>query len=214
MKSSSVLELIRLYETYGQETGQEDFIGFSVWLHTQQSTGADPEPKSRPLVKSGIDTLDQLLRLQKIARLYWKEFQSDEETIGPEGFFLLRQLQKEGSMPKSKLYRLCMMDVPGGSQWMRRLEQQGWVSDGKKNPDQRVRTVRITPKGKKKLEAWESQIARWSKWLWTPLEETARKNWVEGLQILTLQHQKVRENNDTRDFDWLKKRYPEKGGWK
>ncbi len=145
---------------------------------------ANPELASRFEKKVPIENEIGMLigRMGRFARLYAKKAFADAGNIGLDEFGFLAGTLHMGNPRKSDIIWSNLHEPAAGGEILKRLIQQGWISESPDTDDRRARRVQITPEGIKLLNKVFFRITQLAHIITKPL---TRLEMTELLRLLT-----------------------------
>lgn len=173
-KYNSIKRLIDLWETYEDESEQQDIQDFSKWLghKLKQNPGLNIRSlkKGNRIVKSDNDfifkSLDDPIRfleyVSRIARLhdfYVKKFLCELPISTRLEYLFLYGVGQKVSAKKTELIAMHLVDYTTGMDIIKRLISCGLISETPDMNDKRAKLLTLTPDGKLTLDLASKKIA-------------------------------------------------------
>ena len=162
MNYSPVFELINYFKEYTEKYENDNLSDFSVWLKSKmdlnksiqniplQSTFSSPQDMgnySQQRLQTELEISKLLNRLYKINRIYHKSALGDIDIDFPDEINLLMEVQKHQQLTKSDLIEKCLLESTTGTEMIKRLIKNGYLSESVNKEDRRSRIVKLTTKG-------------------------------------------------------------------
>ncbi|MEZ4771702.1 MAG: winged helix DNA-binding protein [Bacteroidia bacterium] len=158
---SLLKELLNLLETYENETdGREvSMVSFSVWLNkhlSYPSPGLVMQEKREGMeniVDEQAETVMTMLisYLYRYAKNYSKKALEGTPLSTIDEFTFLATLSYRGSLTKTELINLHLLEITSGIEVIKRLTKAGLMESFSDQNDKRSKRMKLTPQGKKVL---------------------------------------------------------------
>lgn len=166
-KYKSIKRLISLWETYEDETEQQELTDFAEWLTAKLKENHDlnvrqrrkPFKNEEPENLAFIRKLDEPARFleytSRISRLhdyYIKKFFSDLPINNRLEYLFLHTVHEKKEAKKTELINAHLVDYTTGMDTIKRLEKNGLLEEMPDESDKRAKLLVITEKGREVLE--------------------------------------------------------------
>jgi len=166
-KYNSILRLIELWESYQDETDQQELLEFAEWLtiklkekpelNLKQSKlkMKNEEPENFALFKEldePIRFLEYTSRISRLHDFYIKKFFSDLPINNRLEYFFLFTVRKRGEAKKTELINTHLVDYTTGMDTIKRLVNNGLLDEMPDEKDKRAKLLVVTNEGKQVLE--------------------------------------------------------------
>ncbi len=179
-----VMDLVEQYEQSHQAVSLSDF---SLWLTDKVfptspalPSGQDEKMLAEGTLESNIARL--VSNLYKYTKQYTKNGLTGSPLLTLDEFAFLAYLFFRPAMTKTELIRENLMEIPSGTEIIKRLQKNGLLEDYQDDQDSRAKRVRITPEGRRVMTAVFAQMGKVSQLVAGNLTRPER------LQLLTLMH--------------------------
>ncbi len=187
-----------LYQDYLEEGGLEDSVLFGVWLiKNSPELKHEDQINEQPNNLIPNDSMTAIL-VGKLERFVHAEIKSALKKIGitnPDEFALMATLQFKGVTTKTALLKQCVFEITTGSQMLKRLIDDGLITQVNNPNDGRSILIELSPKGQQKLFAGFDELNKITN-LTEGLCEREKKSLIDLLQHLDHVHSK-RQNIKT-----------------
>lgn len=173
-KYNSILRLIELWETYQDETDQQELLEFAEWLTIKlkekpelnlkqpKQKVKNNEPENFALFKElgePIRFLEYTSRISRLHDFYIKKFFIDLPINNRLEYLFLYTVRKKGEAKKTELINIHLVDYTTGMDTIKRLVNNGLLGEMPDEKDKRAKLVVITNKGRQVLEIAERKIS-------------------------------------------------------
>lgn len=153
MDGKKMIALLEYYQKYYDETGTDDFSGFSIWLNKQ----LNPQPVAAKANDANRMVVWLTHRLSKLFRWYAKDTLKANGLTSMDEYFFLISINKLGNPSKTEVYADTITEINTGTQMMRRMIDAGLIEEVIDTHDKRVRRVKLTENGKRSREGFLEQ---------------------------------------------------------
>ncbi|MEL6254243.1 MAG: winged helix DNA-binding protein [Bacteroidota bacterium] len=147
-------EIISLLENYEDENSgsSSELEGFSRWL----STKVEHETKDARLkeaAEQGDTAITMLISyLYRYTKNYSKKALEDTPLSTFDDFAFLATLSYSGSLTKTELIQMHLLEITSGIEIIKRLSKYGYLTSFQDPNDKRSKRVKLTPMGRQVLE--------------------------------------------------------------
>jgi DNA-binding MarR family transcriptional regulator len=166
-KYKSIKRLIDLWETYEEETEQQDLTEFADWLSVKLKQDRDlnvrqskskirqDEPENLAIIRM-LDEPERFLectsRISRLHDYYIKKFFSDLPINNRLEYLFLYTVNQKREAKKTELINAHLVDYTTGMDTIKRLERNGLLAEMPDETDKRARLLAITDKGRTVLQ--------------------------------------------------------------
>ncbi|MDQ3290450.1 MAG: MarR family winged helix-turn-helix transcriptional regulator [Bacteroidota bacterium] len=192
-------ELLPWLARYEQEHGPEEvnLLDFQKWLGERLKLEKEAMPVSSPAEALDGEIARHLTLLNRYAKFYTKKALHQTEFVSLDDFGYLMHLLDGGSMTKSTLIQKNIQDIPSGTEIIKRLIRQGWVTETRHEADKRKVYLTINDRGKAALFASLEQLRKVSRIISGNLDIVEKQQLLRILKKLeTFHHQQFLPNKD------------------
>lgn len=166
-KYNSILRLIELWESYQDETDQQELLEFAEWLTNKlkekpelnikqtKLRAKSEEPGNFVLFKEldePIRFLEYTSRISRLHDFYIKKFFNELPINNRLEYLFLYTARKKGEAKKTELINTHLVDYTTGMDTIKRLVNSGLLEEMPDEKDKRAKLLAITNKGKQVLE--------------------------------------------------------------
>lgn len=163
----SIKRLIDLWETYEEETSQQELLGFADWLNNKIKQNPElnikqtkrrviNEEPDNILIINNLDEptrfLEYISRISKLHDFYIKKFFTDISINNRLEFFFLYTVNEKKRAKKTELINTHLVDYTTGMDTIKRLVNNGLLDETNDETDKRAKQLIITDEGKRVLE--------------------------------------------------------------
>jgi DNA-binding MarR family transcriptional regulator len=204
MDTPQLIELIKHFDTFQEETGSSSLREFSVWLN--RITNRLPAKATN----SGNDNRMIVWlthRLSKLFRWYAKGTLNANGLTSMDEYFFLISINRLGTPSKTEVYADTITELNTGTQMMKRLIGAGLIEEVIDKKDKRVRRVKLTPKGKKTKEHFFNQTIEDLKLKAGNISATEKQELIRLLAYLEQFHSNIYFNDPHLSFKELAKKH-------
>lgn len=119
----------------------------------------DEIQQNKPFESMGEEALISLLRTADHLNLILERMMKDHG-ITPTQYNVLRILRGAlpGGLPCSEIGKRLINHVPDVTRLLDRIERSGWATRERTSEDRRLVIIRLTPEGKKKVDAMDDPV--------------------------------------------------------
>lgn len=143
-----ILQLLEHYHSYEQKTGNAGLLGFAQWLMQKYSLQVQAVPDPAESLDNMRMALYLSMRVTKHMRQTYKDLMQNNGLTSIDELVMLAVLEQKAPISKSELYRDTLLEVPTGSQMLRRLIDKGLVIELEDPNDRRQKQVQLTDTGR------------------------------------------------------------------
>jgi DNA-binding MarR family transcriptional regulator len=166
-KYNSIKRLIELWETYEDETDQQELLEFADWLISKLKEKPDlnikytrkmiknEEPQNSLLIKNMDEPtrfLEYTSRISRLHDFYIKKFFNELPINNRLEYLFLYTVNVKKEAKKTELINIHLVDYTTGMDTIKRLVNNGMLEETLDEFDKRAKLLVITPEGKRLLE--------------------------------------------------------------
>lgn len=184
---SESIVLLEHFDEFRKLYPSGSLLDFSVWLNEQlDSKKADTQDflADMPFAFPATDITEYIGwiwgRLLKFTAVWEKKAFEDLTLNSIDEFGLLMYIQTQGSLSKSKIAEVSLMEKTTCFEMLKRLVQRGLIVEKVNSIDKREKLLSLSPLGQKELFGCFQRVKEVSDWLVKRLSE------AEKVQLLTL----------------------------
>lgn len=171
-KYNSIKRLIELWDTYEEETDQQDMLAFADWLisklkekpelnikHTRKMI--KNEPQNSLLIKNLDEPtrfLEYTSRVSRLHDFYIKKFFNELPINNRLEYLFLYSVNAKKEAKKTELINIHLVDYTTGMDTIRRLVNNKLLEETNDESDKRAKLLVITDEGKRLLEQADKKI--------------------------------------------------------
>lgn len=156
-----------IWQQYLNQGGKPDATAFGVWLIRQapaldadadapvpMTTGFTPDANGYP---AGYDAMDRTVRsailMSRLNRFlhFLNKPALKDAGISPDEFVVLATLLYVPRATKTQLLRQCLIEIPTGSEMLKRMKQSGLILEKANPEDGRSSVISISARGRQQL---------------------------------------------------------------
>jgi len=189
-KYSLLKDLLPWLEQYEQEqgTGSGNLPDFQKWLGERLKQASEALPPTSPEEALEGEIARYFSILNRYAKFYIKKALHQTSFVSLDDFGYLMHLLDGGSTTKSALILKNMHDIPSGTEIIKRLIRQGWVTETRDEIDKRRIFLTINEAGKATLFSSLGQFRKVSRILSRNLDITEKQQLLRILKKLDAYH--------------------------
>lgn len=204
MDTTRLIELIKHFELFQQETGSSDLQEFSIWLNRITN--------QHPLKATASGDDNRMIvwlthRLSKLFRWYAKGTLNDNGLSSMDEYFFLISINRLGTPSKTEVYADTITEINTGTQMMKRMINDGLIEEVTDKKDKRVKRVKLTAKGKRTKENFFSASIPDLNLKAGNLSETEKKEMIRLLAYLEKFHSKIYFNDAHLSFEEMAEKH-------
>ncbi|GAB4408974.1 MAG: hypothetical protein OHK0039_12400 [Bacteroidia bacterium] len=209
--------LLPKLEQYEQASGYQDasLEGFASWLGQHL---AFPGPRMLPPVDAAslseaaegyTETVLTMLiaYLYRYAKHYAKKALEGSPLSTLDDFTFLVTLRYQGSLTKSELIHMHLLEITSGTEVIKRLGRQGFVEEYEDPDDRRSKRVKITGAGVQVLEDVMEQMDKVARIVTGNLDMQERAVLLPMLHRLNDFHSHIHRNDRRSDLATIEQKY-------
>lgn len=182
----------QVYQNYLAEGGSKDAVSFGVWLiKNAPELRHEEEINDESTALIPIDPMTAF-HVAKLERFVHTEIKNALRKIGinnPDEFALMSTLHFMGIVTKTALLKQCVFEITTGSQMLKRLVDDEFITQLSNPTDGRSILIQLSPKGKNILFAGFEELNK-IKNLTEGLNEREKKSLMFLLKHLDKVHSK------------------------
>ena len=195
-------EILPWLEKYELEHGNEGHLpDFQKWLGERLMQAKHNMPAANPTESLEGEISRHLTTLNRYAKFYIKKALHHTDFVSLDDFGYLMHLLDGGSMTKSALIQRNIHDIPSGTEIIKRLLRQGWVTETRDELDKRKRYLTINEAGKVALFASLGRLRRVSKIVSGNLTTEEKQQLLRILKKLDTFHQQQYLSNKEKSIE-------------
>lgn len=147
-------EIIPLLEQFESENSAKDtdLGSFSSWL-SQEVESSQEDSRLKEAAEQGDTAITMLISyLYRYTKNYSKKALEDTPLSTFDDFAFLATLSYSGSLTKTELIQMHLLEITSGIEIIKRLAKYGYLTSFQDPNDKRSKRVKLTPKGRLVLE--------------------------------------------------------------
>lgn len=147
-------EIIPLLEQFESENSakDKDLNTFSTWL-SQEVESSQEDTRLKEAAEQGDTAITMLISyLYRYTKNYSKKALEDTPLSTFDDFAFLATLSYSGSLTKTELIQMHLLEITSGIEIIKRLGKYGYLTSYQDPNDKRSKRVKLTPKGRLVLE--------------------------------------------------------------
>lgn len=201
----AIKQLIDLWETFENETGQQNMIDFNEWLSQKLKLNPDEiatsnrkerieKSESADLFRNFNEPSQLLEYISRIARLhdfYVRKFFSDLEIKNRLEYLFLYTVHVKKSARKTELIYTHLVDYTTGMDTIKRMVNHGLLEEATDEADKRAKLVVITLKGQEVLNQAQKKISDEIQMFLEPIHTNKWKKILPFLEDVNLFHSDI-----------------------
>ena len=196
-------ELLPWVEKYELEqgSGSGTVPDFQHWLGQRLLLEEQAHTSDAPIEVVEGEISRYLTMLNRYARFYIKKALQPTDFVSLDDFGYLMHLLDGGRTTKSALIAKNIHDIPSGTEIIKRLIREGWVTQSRDQVDKRRVYVAINEKGKGALFETLKQLRKIAGILSADLDEAEKREFLRLLKKLDAYHHTAYQQNKDKAFD-------------
>lgn len=207
MQGQKVVELVKLFEVFHNETKSDDIKEFSVWLNRNSKESTKQIHGKNSNVEDNRFIVWYIHRLSKYFRWYAKGFLNDNGLNSMDEYFFLVSINNRGTPAKNEVYKDTISELTTGAQMMKRLIEIGMIKEIVDQKDKRIKRVELTAKGKRTRENILEQSKKDLLLKSGNLSAEEKMQLKSSLKYLENFHGEIYQNDGDKTIDELLKKY-------
>lgn len=214
-KYSLLREVLDLLESYENESEGKEIsaVSFSMWLNQKFSY---PTPGSYKKQQSGNPDADEqaetaltmlISYLNRYAKNYSKKALEDTPVSTIDEFTFLATLSYRGSLTKTELINLHLLEITSGIEIIKRLTKSGLLESFADPNDGRSKRVKLTAEGKRVLNQVMKKMDKVAHIVAGDLSSGERAKLLPLLHKLNDFHAVIYHQDRKADLDEIEEKY-------
>lgn len=214
-KNYSVLkQLIDHYESYEDQHAEPSLAGFAHWLKEKQDEEAISESMTNE--KAGIDRiktiasqkqtddrarfLETISRLARLHDFYTRKAFKDLTINNRLEFLFLQTIKQNGDTKKTDLINLFNLEYTTGMDTIRRLINNGLLSEVQNETDKRAKLLALTEEGKTFLQIAAKRMKEENSLFLAAINDNKWKKILPALEEIDTFHQEIYRVHSGKPF--------------
>lgn len=147
-------EILPLLEKFEEESSvkEKSLDSFSTWL-SEEVESTQEDSRLKEAAEQGDTAITMLISyLYRYTKNYSKKALEDTPLSTFDDFAFLATLSYSGSLTKTELIQMHLLEITSGIEIIKRLSKYGYLTAFQDPNDKRSKRVKLTPKGRNVLE--------------------------------------------------------------